>query len=54
MAISSPDTRRWLQFNNQLCKLLGYSRDELERMSWDEITHPEDRAEASAAGNSVV
>ena len=32
MAISSPDTRRWLQFNNQLCKLLGYSRDELERV----------------------
>ena len=54
MAISSPDSRRWLQFNNQLCKLLGYSRDELLRISWDELTHPEDRAENLALFEQVI
>ena len=43
MAIASPDDRRWLQFNQHLCEILGYSADELSRMTWDEITHSDDR-----------
>ncbi len=43
MAISAPESRRWLKFNDRLCTLLGYSRDELRQMSWDELTHPQDR-----------
>lgn len=38
MAISSPDDKRWLQVNDRLCDILGYSRDELLRMSWAEMT----------------
>ncbi len=32
----------WLEVNNALCELLGYSREELSHMTWAEITHPED------------
>jgi len=42
LAITSPGTKRWLQVNDRLCETLGYSRDELTRMTWAELTHPED------------
>jgi diguanylate cyclase (GGDEF)-like protein/PAS domain S-box-containing protein len=42
MAITAPDNKRWLRFNNQLCEILGYSREELSEKDWLEMTHPED------------
>ncbi|HKX57499.1 MAG TPA: PAS domain-containing protein, partial [Xanthomonadales bacterium] len=42
MAITSPDNKRWLRFNNQLCQILGYSREELGTKSWLEMIHAED------------
>ncbi len=41
MAIISP-MKGWLEVNDKVCELLGYSRDELKRMTWVELTHPED------------
>jgi PAS domain S-box-containing protein len=41
MAITSPE-KGWLRMNDRLCDLLGYSRKELSRMTWAEITHPDD------------
>ncbi len=38
MAISSPETKRWLQVNDRLCDILGYSREELLSMTWTEMT----------------
>ncbi|MFC3686406.1 PAS domain-containing protein [Hydrogenophaga luteola] len=42
MAISSPTDKRWLQVNDRLCDMLGYSREELLGKSWAELTMPED------------
>jgi diguanylate cyclase (GGDEF)-like protein/PAS domain S-box-containing protein len=42
MAITAPDNKRWLRFNNQLCEILGYSREELAEKDWLEMTHPQD------------
>lgn len=39
MAITSPDTKRWLRFNDQLCQMLGYSHEELAGKTWTELTH---------------
>jgi len=44
MAITSPESKRWLRFNNQLCEILGYKREQLEQKTWAELTHPEDLA----------
>ncbi len=48
MAIISPETRRFVRFNDQTCTLTGYSRDELLEKSWQEVTHPDDLAQATA------
>lgn len=42
MAISSPLDKRWLQVNDRLCEILGYSREELLDMSWAQMTPPGD------------
>ena len=43
MAITSP-TKNWIDFNDQMCKILGYHRHELIQKTWAEMTHPEDLA----------
>ena len=33
---------RWLRVNDRYCAIVGYSREELLRMSFQDITHPDD------------
>jgi PAS domain S-box-containing protein len=33
---------RWLRVNDKLCAMVGYSRDELLKLTFQDITHPED------------
>ncbi|TNF58013.1 MAG: PAS domain S-box protein, partial [Burkholderiales bacterium] len=42
MSITSPLSRRWVQVNDRLCEILGYSREQLLGMTWTQITHPDD------------
>jgi diguanylate cyclase (GGDEF)-like protein/PAS domain S-box-containing protein len=42
MAISSPDSKEWLHTNDRLCNMLGYTRAELQKTTWADITHPDD------------
>ena len=42
MAIVSPETRRFLRFNNQATVITGYSAEELLTKSWQDISHPDD------------
>ncbi|GJL62673.1 MAG: hypothetical protein NPIRA04_13270 [Nitrospirales bacterium] len=43
MAISSLGNN-WVEVNDRLCDMLGFSRQELEDRAWEEFTHPEDLA----------
>ena len=43
-----------IEVNDRLCEMLGYTRDELARMSWAEITHPDDLATDEAQFNRVL
>jgi diguanylate cyclase (GGDEF)-like protein/PAS domain S-box-containing protein len=47
MATISPDSK-WLEVNDQLCNMLGFSRDELLEKTWDELTYPIDEAKNKA------
>ncbi len=42
IAITSP-TKGWMQVNDRVCSMLGYSREELTATTWMELTHPDDR-----------
>jgi diguanylate cyclase (GGDEF)-like protein/PAS domain S-box-containing protein len=33
----------WLSVNEALCKMLGYTREELQRLTFQQITHPDDQ-----------
>jgi len=35
-------TGEWLLVNQRLCDIVGYSKDELLRITFQDITHPED------------
>lgn len=41
MAMTSLD-KHWIEFNDQLCTIFGYSRDELAQLTWADLTYPED------------
>lgn len=41
--ITSP-TKDWLEVNDSLCRMLGYTREELVKLTWSELTHPDDLA----------
>ncbi len=43
MAITSPE-KGCLQVNDQLCRMLGYSREELAVLSWEDFTYQDDLA----------
>lgn len=53
MAITSPD-KGWIEVNDKICSLLGYSRKELTNMTWSEITHPDDLADDIRHFNNVL
>ncbi len=48
---------RWVQVNQALCRLLGYSAEELLEINWEGVTHPDDmhssndKAEALLSGS---
>ena len=41
---------RWLDVNQRLCEIVGYSREELLQLTFADITHPEDMDEQVLAG----
>ncbi len=51
MAQISPTTNMFLSVNKRLCDTLGYSAEEMVRLSVPEITHPDDLSEDLATRN---
>ena len=46
MSVTLPD-KRWIEVNQKLCQMFGYSKDELLSMMWMDLTHPDDQAKDS-------
>jgi PAS domain S-box-containing protein len=53
MAVTSPTTGI-VEVNDEICHILGRSRDELQRLTWAELTHPDDLAADLAQFNRVM
>lgn len=47
-------TGRWLRFNDRVAELLGASREALEHLSFQNLTHPEDLAQDRALSESLL
>jgi len=44
----------WLEVNDALCAMLGYSREELMLLTWAELTHPDDLAANEMMFNRIL
>ncbi len=53
MCVTSPE-KGWIEVNDRLCQILGYSREELARLTWGELTHPGDLDADVALFNQVL
>ncbi|HUN54765.1 MAG TPA: PAS domain S-box protein [Smithella sp.] len=53
IAIISPE-KGWIEVNDHICSMIGYSRDEILRMTWSEMTHPDDLAANLKQFNHVL
>ena len=53
IAVTSPE-KGWIEVNDRICEMLGYPREELSRMSWLELTHPDDVAPDVTQFNRVL
>jgi PAS domain S-box-containing protein len=47
MALITPEGK-WKRVNRSLCKMLGYTEDEIKKLTVQEITHPDDVSDSSA------
>jgi len=53
MALTSP-SKGCIETNDELCRILGYAREELAGLSWPELTHPDDLAADVAQFDRVM
>jgi diguanylate cyclase (GGDEF)-like protein/PAS domain S-box-containing protein len=53
MAITSLE-KGWVEVNERLCEMLGFSKEELAHKTWAELTHPDDLATDVAEFNRVL
>jgi diguanylate cyclase (GGDEF)-like protein/PAS domain S-box-containing protein len=53
MAVTSLE-KGWVDVNEKLCEILGYPREELIKLSWAEITYPDDLAADEAEFGRVL
>jgi PAS domain S-box-containing protein len=53
MATTSP-TKGILDVNDEICRILGYERDELLQKTWAELTHPDDLPADASQFNRVL
>jgi PAS domain S-box-containing protein len=53
MALTSP-VKGCLEANDELCRILGYPREELMRLRWPDVTHPDDMAADVAQFDRVM
>jgi PAS domain S-box-containing protein len=52
-AITSPG-KGWIEVNDKLCEILGYSREELYRLTWADLTPREDLAEEESVYDRIL
>ena len=45
---------KWLRLNKKFCEILGYPHDEVTRLRWQDVTHPDDLAADLANAQAIL
>lgn len=45
LGIGTPQRQHWDRYNQKLCSMLGYDGPGLARLSWEQVSHPDDWAQ---------
>lgn len=53
LCLTGPD-KRWMDANDRLCEMLGYTREQLLGLSWVQLTYPDDIPSAVAQFERVM
>lgn len=53
IALATP-SQNWQEFNDPLCSIFGYSREELEVIPWPNLLHPHDRTRDSELFHEIL
>ncbi len=53
ICVTSPE-KGWVEVNDRLCQMLGYTKEELMALTWVELTHPDDIDSDLELFNQVV
>jgi len=53
IAITSLE-KGWMEVNDRLCEMFGYTREELRNLTWSELTYPDDLSSDVAQFNRVL
>jgi PAS domain S-box-containing protein len=53
IAVTAPE-KGWVEVNDCVCRMFGYSRAELTQLTWVEMTHPDDLAADVDLFNQVI
>jgi PAS domain S-box-containing protein len=53
MSVTGPD-KKWIQVNEKLCHMFGFTREELLGKTWMDITHPDDLAENNSLFTEAI
>ncbi|MBF0457739.1 MAG: PAS domain S-box protein [Nitrospirae bacterium] len=53
IAITSPE-KGWIKVNDEICRITGYSHEELTGMTWAELTHTEDLQPETIEFNRIL
>ena len=54
MAITSLVAEHWLKFNDRLCAMFVYAREEMAKTNWVDLNHPEAREQDLAEFDRVI
>ncbi|MBT3768037.1 MAG: PAS domain-containing protein [Rhodospirillaceae bacterium] len=52
--ITAISDKSWIEVNDTLCRLMGYSREEMLELTWADLTHPDDIDENTRLFNETI
>jgi PAS domain S-box-containing protein len=53
LSVTAPN-KSWIEVNQRFCEIMGYSKEEILKLDWETLTHPDDLTENLKLFNQVL